>query len=223
MNNYYYIVAGLPVLSSKGENKNFSFQKLRDEIYDQCSKSDRLCIEFLERGFDEQNLNEAFYKEASKSPSRFIREYFSIDLSIRNLKVKNIAKRLYDPKEAEEKIATYSVSSSYNGNGNGNGNGNNSQNRNASQPEDKSLEAIFQNPNILEKEQQLDDYKWQKINELTIWDYFDRDVILSFLVKGKLVDRWQALDKKKGEELFRKLVSEVRGTFDKNKLTNKEV
>ena len=44
------------------------------------------------------------------------------------------------------------------------------------------------------------------------------DVILAFLAKGYLVDRWLKLDADKGKHLFRKLVDEVRGTYDKNKL-----
>ena len=49
-------------------------------------------------------------------------------------------------------------------------------------------------------------------------DFFNIDVILAFLAKGYLVDRWLKLDADKGKHLFRKLVDEVRGTFDKNKL-----
>lgn len=208
MNNYYYIITGLPFLTPKGENKNFSYKRLRDEIYSLVAKQDRLYIEFLERGFDEQNLDEAFYREALKSPSKFIREYFALDLRIRNLKVISVASKLYKEK-ADEKIATYSISIA-------------SNNENSSLAADKELEAIFDNPDILEKEKQLDDYKWLKINALTVWDYFDRDLILAFLAKASIVERWQSLSKTKGEELFRKLINQVRGTFDKNKLTNKE-
>ena len=47
------------------------------------------------------------------------------------------------------------------------------------------------------------------------------DVILAFLAKGKLIDRWNKLDRKTGEEMFRKLVDEVRGTF--NGIGNKKL
>ena len=39
------------------------------------------------------------------------------------------------------------------------------------------------------------------------------DVILAFLAKGQLINRWNKLDRKAGEELFKKLVDEVRGTY----------
>lgn len=39
------------------------------------------------------------------------------------------------------------------------------------------------------------------------------DVILGFLAKAMIVERWNSLDRKKGAELFRRYVDEVRGTF----------
>ena len=75
------------------------------------------------------------------------------------------------------------------------------------------LQTIFENKNILEKEQQLDNFKWDYISGLNEYGEFNMDVILAFLAKGKLIDRWNKLDAKAGEEMFRKLVDEVRGTF----------
>ena len=75
------------------------------------------------------------------------------------------------------------------------------------------LTEIFANKNILEKEQMLDKFKWEYISDLNPYGTFDMDVILAFLAKGKLIDRWNKLDRAAGEEMFRKLVDEVRGTF----------
>ena len=77
----------------------------------------------------------------------------------------------------------------------------------------QKLQAIFANKNILEKEQQLDKFKWDYITEMNEYGTFNMDVILAFLAKGKLIDRWNKLDKETGEQMFRKLVDEVRGTF----------
>ena len=43
--------------------------------------------------------------------------------------------------------------------------------------------------------------------------YFDLTVILGFIVKLKIIDRWMKLDEATGREMFRELVDEVRGTF----------
>ncbi len=39
------------------------------------------------------------------------------------------------------------------------------------------------------------------------------NVILSFILKLHIIDRWHILDEQTGREMFRKLVDEVRGTF----------
>ena len=75
------------------------------------------------------------------------------------------------------------------------------------------LEGIFAIKDILEREKQLDRLYWRKAEELTQFNLFDIDVLLSFLVKAHIVSRWNALDPKTGAELFSKLVDEVRGTF----------
>ena len=43
-------------------------------------------------------------------------------------------------------------------------------------------------------------------------DYFNMNAILAFLVKAKTVQRWAELDAAKGQEMFKKLVQEIRGT-----------
>ena len=48
---------------------------------------------------------------------------------------------------------------------------------------------------------------------MTLFDYFDIEAVLAFIVKMQVVARWYRLDEQSGREMFRKLVGEVRGTF----------
>ncbi|MEZ7954883.1 MAG: DUF2764 family protein, partial [Bacteroidales bacterium] len=64
-------------------------------------------------------------------------------------------------------------------------------------------------------EQGLDLMRWNKASQLTIFNYFDIDWLLSFATRLSLAKRWDALDKKMGAELFKKLVNEVRETYKK--------
>lgn len=212
MNNYYYIVAGLPDISPGGENKIFSYEAVRDEIYKQCSDIDKALIELMEKGFDENNLNVSFYSEVFSSKCLFIVRYYKMDLLIRNKKVSYLASRLFadDAAKGKELAAKYSVSMSEDSEC--------SYNENDTEvsfdaSDIQKLNSIFEDHDILGKEKKLDDFKWLKINEFTAFDFFDIDIILSFLAKGKLVDRWNKLDEEKGKVLFKKLVDEVRGTF----------
>ncbi len=217
MNNYHYIIASLPQLSKSWAENSFDIDKVIAEIVEQCSASDRQAVEFFIKGSDGNGLSREYYTEAEKSQSRFTKLYYNLDRQIRNLKVKAVAQALYGPEEAKEKIERYSIEL----------NQSDPYGEYREEKEDLSrldsadieaLSAIFANSNILEKERLLDDFKWEKINIFTTFDYFNLDYILSFISKSLLIQRWMKLDKENGKHLFRKLVDEVRGSFDKNKL-----
>ena len=54
---------------------------------------------------------------------------------------------------------------------------------------------------------------WEKIDEITLFDYLNFDKILGITVKMMIIRRWLTLDEATGREMFKKLVDEVRGTF----------
>ena len=203
MENYHYIIAGLPELVLNADNKGFSYDEIRESIYMSSGEKDRRLMEWFDFGQDESNLNPHFYRAAFKCKNRFIRQYFALDLEIRNRKVDFVSGKMNLDGE-KYKVATRS-----------------SIDLGLSQEQLEKLSGIFSNRNILEKEQQLDKFKWDYITDMNPYGTFNMDVILAFLAKGKLIDRWNKLDKKTGEEMFRKLVDEVRGTFkgiENNKL-----
>ena len=195
MGNYHYIIAGLPELVLGADNKSFSYDAVRESIYHSSSEKDRRFIEWFDFGTNEENLNVHFYRAAMNSKNRFIRMYFALDLEIRNRKVEYVAGKM------ERNADSYKVNTT------------NNVDLGLGEEQLLRLQAIFANKNILEKEQQLDNFKWDYISGLNGYGEFNMDVILAFLAKGKLIDRWNKLDAKAGEEMFRKLVDEVRGTF----------
>ena len=203
MENYHYIIAGLPELVLNADNKGFSYDEIRESIYMSSGEKDRRLMEWFDFGQDESNLNPHFYRAAFKNKNRFIRQYFALDLEIRNRKVDFVAGKM-NLDGQKYKVATKS-----------------SVDLGLSEEQLEKLSGIFSNKNILEKEQLLDKFKWDYITDMNPYGTFNMDVILAFLAKGKLIDRWNKLDKKTGEEMFRKLVDEVRGTFkgiENNKL-----
>lgn len=216
MNNYHYIIASLPVISKGYEDKSLDLEKITAEIKEQCSESDVLSIDLFNKGFDGTALNEAFFDEVLKSKSRLTRLYYLLERNIRNMKVKAAAAKLYSAAEAEKKIEQYSILPKEDIYGD------------YRQPTDteaelshsdiQTLNSIFSDEDIMNKEKRLDDFKWEKINEFTTLDFFNIDAILAFLAKAHLTERWLHLDVNNGKHLFRKLVDEVRGTYDKTKL-----
>lgn len=195
MDNYVYIVASLPELTAGFENSGFDYAATKESIVELLSEKDRKLVELFEEGFNEETLGADFYAKAAESKNRFIREYFDFDARLRNMKVAYLAKRLGKNGDA------YFVDMPE-----------------ADFEERQQIQEILENADFVQREQKMDELKWEKASDIARMDYFNMNAILAFMAKAKTVQRWVELDKDKGEEMFRKLVKEVRGTFDNKSL-----
>ena len=189
MDNYVYIVAGLPELTSGFESTGFNYVAVKESVMELLSEKDQQLVELMEEGFNEDTLNAEFYDKAAKSKNRFIREYFDFDGRLRNMKVNYLAKRL--GKNGEE----YQV-----------------ELPEADFEEAKQIQDILADADFVKREQKMDELKWEKASDIARMDYFNMNAILAFMVKAKTVQRWAELDPEKGQEMFKKLVQEIRGT-----------
>ena len=195
MNNYEYIIACLPDLRRDGIA--IDVPAVMDSIVSQCSKADRKLVDFLLEGFNGDSLDEDFYKRALSHKNRFIREYFSYDLDVRNAKVDFLNSSLGRPAGQDTMFpARYEV--------------------NAFDDRDK-VDAILSGNDILERERGLDGLMWDRIDDITRMDVFNFDIILAFMAKLQITGRWLKLDEQTGRELFRKLVADIRQTYDNKK------
>ena len=191
MDNYVYIVASLPEIAVNYDGTSFDYAAVRENIVELLSEKDQQLVALLEEGFDENTLGAEFYAKAAESKNRFIREYFDFDGRLRNMKVNYLAKRL--EKQGEQYLVDMPE---------------------ADFEEESQIREILANADFVQREQKMDELKWEKASDIARMDYFNMNAILAFLVKAKTVQRWAELDKEKGEEMFRKLVKEVRGTFE---------
>ena len=189
MDNYVYIVAGLPELTSGFENAGFDYAAVKESIMELLSEKDQQLVGLMEEGFDENSLGADFYAKAAESKNRFIREYFDFDGRLRNMKVNYLAKRL--GKESDPYLVTLEE---------------------ADFEEEKQISEILNDADFVQREQKMDELKWEKASDIARMDYFNMNAILAFLVKAKTVQRWAELDAAKGQEMFKKLVQEIRGT-----------
>ena len=201
MKNYEYIVASLPDITTGWKFGDKGPEDYIEEIIDLCSDKDRKLIGFLLSGYHEENLNTEFYAKALVHHDTFIREYFRFDLDIRNAKVKYLNKALGRP--ADKDILSF---------------GEDTDQRvldavEAEFEDAADLETILNSGDILSRERGIDDLMWEKISDLTTFNYFDIDAVLGFITKLNIVARWYKLDEQTGREIFKKLVDEVRGTF----------
>ena len=201
MNNYEYIVASLPDITTGWKFGEKGPEDYLEEIVSLCSEKDNELIDFLLDGYKDENLNADFYASALTHSDSFIREYFLFDLNVRNAKVRFLNKAL--GRQADQDVLTFgeeaspavleAVDSEF--------------------EESADLETVLAQNDILARERGIDDLMWDKISNLTTFNYFDIDAILGFITKMNIVARWYRLDEQAGREMFKKLVDEVRGTF----------
>ena len=202
MSNYVYIIAGLPDFTPDWRQGEKSLDEYIDQVRELLSRKDNETLDFIVRGFDKDQINLELYKEALSHKLRFIREFFQFDLNVRNQKVRYLNQALgRDPEkdvlslrdpEAEETGLE------------------------AEEPEFKEsaqLQRILEGHDILSRERGIDDLYWEKIDELTLFEYLSFNKILGIMVKMMIIRRWLILDEEKGRAMFKKLVDEVRGTF----------
>ena len=201
MKNYEYIIASLPDITTGWKFGEKGHDDYIEEVTSACTEKDKALIEFLMSGYLDENLNPEFYLKALTHKDKFIREYFRFDLNVRNAKVKYLNKALGRPADKDvlsfpedtpEKVLEF-ISEEF--------------------EEAPALENALNSADILSRERGLDDLMWAKIDNLTLFNYFDIDVILGFIAKLNIVARWFKLDEQTGREMFKRLVNEVRGTF----------
>lgn len=191
MANYEYIIASLPSISKDwkfGEDK--TLDTYIQWIKSQLSAKDVKTVDTLLDGYKEENLNKGFYEAALKDDNRFIREYFSFDLGLRNLKARFL-------NEAFGRPANQDTINLETGEFN----------------EAARVSETLAGENILAREKGLDAIVWEKISELTTFNYFDLDALLGIIAKMRLIERWRALDEETGREMFQQLINETTATF----------
>lgn len=192
MNNYTYIIASIPHLEPGSRAfEGGSVMPMIDWIESQLGEADRKKCSFVRKGFTPSELNEDFYIQAFKARDGFTREFFAMDLALRNAKVEYLNKSL-DRAPGTDVIKL----------------------ENAPQTgSSAAIARIFDGDNLLEREKAIDDFLWKAADEITLMKNFQLANILAIVAKLCIIERWLALDEEKGRELLSQLVSGIRGTY----------
>lgn len=197
MKNYEYIIASLPVVDSGFKFTDRTPDEFIGEIRSQLDKGDNALVDFLLKGYGEENLTPEFYAEAVSHRNRFLREYFRFDLNLRNAKVRFLNRALGRPADKDVMVLA----------------GKDGEAMELPFEEADAVDAVLRGEDLLARERGLDDLMWDKISKMTVFDVFDIEAILAFIAKMQVTARWYRLDEQSGREMFRRLVDEVRGTF----------
>ena len=198
MNNYEYIIASLPLIKlDERAGGSVDASCVIEEIRSQLSDRDDRMMELLLESYNPDKLDASIYRRAFKSPSSFLRSHFLCDLQLRNTRVEYLNAALGRP-EGKDTLILEEL-----------------EDRDFEQKEE--VEAVLAGNDIIARERGLDLLMWNHIEESTVHDFFDIDAILAFTAKLKIIDRWDKLDPQTGAELFRRMVTDIRATYDNKK------
>lgn len=190
---YSYLAAGLPELTFKTDIKGFDYSRICLQMQAHITGSDASLLRLLLIGLEPQRQTPYLYAIAAKNPCRYINEYFNYDRLLRNAQAVAAAKRM-NVEPHGHIVGDYDPTAL---------------------PEE--IVQATAKTDVLVREEQLDKLRWQKANDITVFNYLDIEYLLAYVTKAAIIDRWLKLDKAKGEAFFKLLVSEVRGTFDMRK------
>lgn len=153
----------------------------------------------------EKLLTEGYYVLAAQSGNKFLKKWIEYDLDMNNILVlKNsldlgieVSDQIIGSNKLAEELRLISRKKS--------------DFRVPTEPEyASSIFNIAGENDFLEREMKIDLVRWNHLNDLIFFEYFTIDYILAYLIKLFIAHRWLALDEVTGQEMLKKLVSELK-------------
>ena len=154
----------------------------------------------------ENELTTLFYQYVLQEKNDFLREWFRFELNTRNIMTALIARK-HNINYEDQIIGTDEVSETIR----------------RSHARDFGLggeldylEALIEMTrldDIQEREKAMDALRWDYLDDVTFFEYFTIEKILSYTIKLGLVERWLAIDKDHGQAMFKKLLEELQASY----------
>lgn len=188
------------------ENRNYALLpqnvaavvKLYNEADDEERDEDAMVDDSFEHA-----IFEAYYKDLAASKSKFLNKWGEFDRTLRNISAavaaREAGRSIKDVTVGGGEIVAQLAQSSAADFGL----------RGELQYIDAVISAITDETNIVEKERKIDAVRWAEAEDIAVYDYFNINYILSYLVKVNIVARWTLLSPEVGREMLNKLIASL--------------
>lgn len=181
------------------------------KLYVEASDEDRDEDVKLDERF-ERAVFEAYYAELAASKCAFLRSWGEFDRNLRNIAAAVAAR------EAGRSVRDVTV-----GGGDiveqlGRSSAADFGLRGELQYVDAVIAAVSDEKNIVEKERKIDAIRWAEAEAIVVFDFFNINYILSYLVKVNIVARWMMLSQEVGRQMLERLIADL----DAKQLVNKQ-
>lgn len=168
--------------------------------------------EFVPTERFEKAVFEAYYEDLAHSKCRFLNGWGEFDRNLRNIAAavaaREVGRSVADVVVGEDDVVEQLKRSSAADFGL----------RGELQYIDAVIAAVSDEKNIVEKERKIDAIRWSEAEEIAVFDFFNINFILSYLVKVNIVARWTLLSPEVGREMLNRLMNEL----DAKELVNKQ-
>lgn len=181
------------------------------KLYNEADDEERDDEVALDERF-ERALFEAYYLGLEKSKCSFLKAWGEFDRNLRNIAAavaareanRSIADVVVGKGEVVEQLIRSSAADF--------------GLRGELQYIDAVIAAVSDERNIVEKERKIDAIRWAEAEDIVVFDFFNINFILSYLVKVNIVARWNMLSPEVGRQMLERLMKEL----DSKELVNKQ-
>lgn len=153
--------------------------------------------------FPENVLAGYYYDYAMKCNNRFVKAWFEFNLNINNV-LSALMARKYKMDVASNVVGNTDIAECIRTS--------NARDFGVADVMDyfEQLLRISETEELVERERKIDLLKWHWMEEEIFFNYFTIERLFAFLLKLEMIERWIALDKEKGSELFRSIIDSLR-------------
>lgn len=74
----------------------------------------------------------------------------------------------------------------------------------------ETILRISEETDIYERERKTDKFRWDWLDENTVFDYFNVEYLFAYLCKLQILERWVQLNAEEGERVFRELIANMK-------------
>ena len=79
----------------------------------------------------------------------------------------------------------------------------------------EAVQRMSENGKLQEREHQLDELRWNWLEDNSVFNYFTVERLFVFLQKLIIIERWEALDAEKGMQRYNEMIAELKSGMDK--------
>lgn len=152
----------------------------------------------------EGKLATLYYSYAMKCKNRFISSWFNFNLTANNILVALTARKYKISDVASLIVGNTPICQALRES--------NARDFGISSEVDywEQIIKIAEMEDLVERERKIDQLRWDWLEEQNFFNYFTIECLFVFLLKLGMIERWISLDKEKGNQMFRNIISTLK-------------